>query len=100
MYLLSRGVPINNIDNDNKNLFHVCAYTGHIACLDVILTQLMLMRNTEALTEFRKLLAKHEIKKSDYKNGELHEPATANKIERFKMFQQDATKLLENHHKT
>lgn len=100
MYLLLKKVPIEHIDNQQRNLFHVCGYTGSLACFDVILQRLSFLRKTETLSEFRKLHNDYDIKKADYKGGEMHEPSTASKQERFKRFHESAVKLYEKHLQT
>lgn len=55
LYLILRDVPINHIDGQQRNLFHVCGYTGSLACFDVLLQRLACLRKAEALTELRRL---------------------------------------------
>lgn len=66
-----KGVPINTVTPSKQNMFHVCAYRGQIECVKVIFQRLEQLRLVEIQQEFRELLKKHDIRKSDYKNGKL-----------------------------
>lgn len=90
-------MPIGQTDAEQRNLFHVCAYVGGLGCLDVILQRLSYLRKIEAQNNLRRLHVDYDIKKADYKSGELHEPSSMNKQERFRMFHEGATKVLEQY---
>lgn len=71
MYLINRGLPINQLDSEGRNLWHVCAYTGSLYCFGILLSHNECLRRMIAGKNLKACLDKYKFKKSDYKNGEL-----------------------------
>ena len=93
LYLINKGLPVNQLDSEGRNLWHVCAYSGSLQCLSVLMCHTECLRRMLAGRNLQQALSKYRFKKSDYKTGELVATSTEQRQKEFKVFKEAAKEV-------
>ncbi|CAD8044189.1 unnamed protein product [Paramecium primaurelia] len=71
MFLLMKGADPFIISTSGYNVFYICAYRGHIECLQIIYQMLRHNLNMTSIEELKLTMKKYRFKKTDSHHGEL-----------------------------
>jgi ankyrin repeat protein len=75
MYLLCKGAdPFTISKNDERTVFHLACFMGHIQSLKIILNYRRHIKRYQLYNNIKSEMKKYNIKKSDVKAGILVSP--------------------------
>lgn len=66
---MRKGLNFEEKDNENKNIYHFCAYSGSIKCLKTLREFIKIEKIRKLNEEYLRILKKCNYKRTDMKNG-------------------------------